>query len=100
MAKDEKLPRINLELSHELYAKLRAATVGGTDGITITGFVRQAIEEKLGSQKTDLGLTAIAHQYERLNDEGKAWLLQCANIAADSDTTRIIKPRKTKSDKA
>lgn len=65
----------------------------------VTTFCRLAINEKLEREEQggkDGEISTLLNAYESLNDQGKAWLLTCARIAATSNETRIIVRRKRK----
>lgn len=61
-----------------------------------TAFIRDATDEKLGRMEKDGEAGKLIDLYNRLNDTGKQWLLQCAEIASTCDSTRIIKARTRK----
>lgn len=96
MKEDDKAPRINVQLTREQKQAIRDATVGKEDGPTISRFIREAIDEKLGRDKPDAEDELLLERFHRLNGDGKAWLLQAAKIAAASDEARQITPRPRK----
>lgn len=56
----------------------------------MTDLINGALADKLASIGENPELSALTDLFNGLNPEGKSWLLQCARIAASSDSTREI----------
>lgn len=56
-------------------------------------FIRQAIDEKLERMGEGGEASELLDLFGKLNDDGRAWLLRCASIAATCDQTRVIQRR-------
>lgn len=89
--------RITFQLPETLDSDMRDA-IGNRRGASQSAFIRDAIREKVDRGKRNPDTELLIAYFAQLNDAGREWLLQCAQIAADCDTTRIISPRARKAD--
>lgn len=83
-AASKTLGRINFKLPPELHLKLLQMSDSGQIK-DVSTFIRSAIDEKLEAGKADPLAARISDTVRDLNRDGKAWLLQCAQVAAGND---------------
>ena len=89
----EEKHRINFEVPTEQLDAIRAVTIAKTGRGSISKFMREAIDEKLGRGESDPEKELLLDRFDRLNKSGRKWLLESAKIAAGNDDTREITPR-------
>ena len=95
MAERKNPPKITFQLDEELDTLLDEK-IRSQRGLKKSSFIREAITEKLESGNADPETESLMNLFSTLNDEGKRWLIQCANIAAGNNATRIIHERAKK----
>lgn len=85
----EEQKRVSFLLDQDIERKIWMLKAEGKTK-NVTTFIRDAILEKMGNLEDDPDRNKLLDSYNALNDEGKGWLLQCAQIAAECDKTRSI----------
>lgn len=79
--------RLSVDLDREKAHELKTAAVESR--MTSSDWVRSAIDAKLGTTAEDARLSRIESAYSRMNEDGRAWLEKCAEIAATAGSAKI-----------
>lgn len=81
MAKAENMQTFALNLDRDHLHEVKKAALDSR--MSASDWIREAIAEKMSDGVTeDSRLAGIVGAYRGLNEDGRAWLAQCADIAA------------------
>ncbi|ACV23647.1 Uncharacterised protein [Slackia heliotrinireducens] len=87
MAKSENMFSLTLNLDNALFDRMMASMEAA--GVkNRTQYIRDAIERALDAGEADPELARVAQAMDGLNAEGRAWLVKCAELAAESESFR------------
>ena len=85
--------RTTILLDPDLLKEIQHQKVDGVIN-SVTEFIKSAVSEKLDRAAEDPKRVKLLSLYDGLNEYGRDWLIECAQIAASCDTTRIVNTRK------